>query len=276
MGTCGHAGRAPAVTAYDELVVGNIFAKKEARRKWHATTRPNEVRTVVALSIVAIVLVFLTTDFFYQRWAIRRAAATTPLSIGKAVHLPRLDEHVPRGRFVAAGHTWLALEDEGEEVLVGATPIATKVLGEIDRVELKAAGTSIKEGEVIATLRRNGRRIELRSAVDGVIEAVNEHPERDPDMLRRDPFGDGWLYRVKVHGLAARLKDMHLGEDATLFLARELGRLRDAVAKVGNAQGVGATLADGGPIAEGAMVVIEDTAFDRIAAEIFDPARARG
>ncbi len=227
---------------------------------------------MVALFIVFIVLLFLTTDFFYQRWAIRRAAARAPAGIEKAVHLP-LIEGVPHGRIVAPGHTWLALEEGGGEVVIGADPIATKVLGEIDRVELKAPGARIAKGEVSATILRNGRRIDLRSAVEGVIEAVNETPERDPDILRRDPFDDGWLYRVKAHDLAAQLRDAHIGEDAAEFLSSEIGRLRDALAKAGGAQGVGATLADGGPIAEGAMVPVDDRAFAQIAADIFDPAR---
>lgn len=226
---------------------------------------------MVALAIVFLVLAFLTADFFYQRWAIHREAARAPASLGKAIHLPAIEGHVPHGTFVAPGHTWLALEHGGDQVLVGADPIATGVLGEIDAVELKAAGVTIKKGDVIATIKRGARTIELHSAVAGVIESVNARTDREPDVLRRDPFGDGWLYRLRADDLAAQLRDSHIGEDAALYLSRELGRLRDAVAKVSGAQGVGATLADGGPIAEGAMVPVDDASFNKVAAEIFDP-----
>lgn len=226
---------------------------------------------MVALAIVFLVLIFLTTDFFYQRWSIRREAAQAPASLGKSIHLPAIEGHVPHGTFVAPGHTWLALEHGGNEVLVGADPIATGVLGEIDAVELKPAGAKIKKGEVIATIKRGTRTIELRSAVEGIIEAVNARTEGEPDVMRRDPFGDGWLYRVHADDLASQLRDSHIGEDAAQYLTRELGRLRDAIAKVSGAQGVGATLADGGPIAEGAMVPVDDASFNQVAAEIFDP-----
>ena len=225
---------------------------------------------MVALAIVFLVLFFLTVDFFYQRWSIQREAARTPASAGKAVHLP-LVEHIPHGTFVAPGHTWLTLDHAGNEVTVGADPIATGLLGEIDSLELKGAGARVERGEVIATIKRGARTIELRSAIEGVIEAVNARTEQDPDMLRRDPFGDGWLYRIRAEGLAGQLKDTKIGEEAALYLARELGRLRDAIAKVSGAQGVGATLADGGPIAEGAMVTVDDASFAKVVAEIFDP-----
>jgi glycine cleavage system H protein len=227
---------------------------------------------VVALIVVFLVLTALTVDFFYHRHSIQMAAARAPTISVKAVHLPNIEEHLPHGTFVAPGHTWLAIEHEGNEVLVGADPIATRVLGEIDVVTLRDAGTHVKRGEVIATLRRGDRQVELRSAVEGTIAAVNAKPDVDPDMLRRDPYGDGWLYRIEVDGLAGQLKDMHMGEDAVEYLARELGRLRDAVAKASGEHGVGATLADGGPIAEGAMVAVDDAGFAQIAREIFNPA----
>jgi glycine cleavage system H protein len=228
---------------------------------------------VVALIVVFLVLTALTVDFFHHRHSIQLAGRKAPTIAIKAVHLPNLDEHVPHGTFVAPGHTWLAIEHGGNEVMVGADPIATRVLGEIDAVALKNAGDHVARGEVIATLRRADRSIELRSAVEGVIAAVNAKPDSDPDMLRRDPYGDGWLYRIEVQGLAAQLTEMHMGEDAAEFLARELGRLRDAVAKASGAHGVGATLADGGPIAQGAMVAVDDAGFAQIAREIFNPAR---
>lgn len=225
---------------------------------------------MVALSIVTLVLLFLTVDFFYQRWSLRRAAARAPALVARAVHLPAHAEHVPQGLFVAPGHTWLAIEESGE-VVVGADPIAATMMGDLDHVELKPAGARVRPGEVLATLEKGDRRIELRSAVEGVIEAVNTDPERDPDTLRRDPFGNGWLYRIRPAGLASRLKDMNIGGDAATFMARELGRMRDALARAGGSA-VGPTLADGGPIAAGAAVPVDDETFDEIAALLFDTA----
>jgi glycine cleavage system H protein len=228
---------------------------------------------VVALSIVFLVLLFLTVDFFYHHAVIRRAAARTPIVATRAVHLPAIRAHaVPHAYFIDSGHTWLALEQSGE-VMMGADAIATTLLGEIDEVELKPAGARIAPGDVVATIRRGGRSIELASPVEGVIESVNLDPTHDPDVLRRDPYADGWLYRLKTEGIAGQLGDLHVGEEAALFLSRELDRVRAAIEREAGAAAADAGRAEGGGLAEGAAVSMGDTAFERIVKEIFGQPR---
>ena len=210
--------------------------------------------------VVVLVLLTITTFLIIDHF-LRKAQVGTELSlVGNAAIVPSglaggvgrgaADlVAVPGGTYLAPGHTWVRPQAEGS-VLLGADRLPLHALGRVDHVQTLEPGTAVRRGEPIATLGRGERLVRLYSPVDGVVEAVNWDAERDPERWQVDAFRTGWLYAIRPTGLAAALRRMFVAEEATAWMRREIGRLRDVISKlaVPRAEPVPALLDGGEPM----------------------------
>jgi glycine cleavage system H lipoate-binding protein len=141
--------------------------------------------------------------------------------------------HVPPGVHLHPGHTWARLEADGL-VTVGVDDFAHKLVGPA-AVELPTLGTRVAQGEPALALCDEGCSVPMLSPVDGTVVAVNPAAKNDAAALA-DPYGAGWLFKVKATKLAVNLRQLHRAapalrmlEDAGEALVRrmdpELGRL---------------------------------------------------
>jgi glycine cleavage system H protein len=141
--------------------------------------------------------------------------------------------HLPPGLHLHPGHTWARLEKDGL-VTVGVDDFAHKLVGPA-AVELPALGTRVAQGEPAIALCDEGYSVPMLSPIDGTVVAVNPALKGDAAALA-DPYGAGWLFKVKAPRLAVNLRQLHatapalrMLEDAGEALVRrmdpELGRL---------------------------------------------------
>lgn len=203
------------------------------------------------LLVLLTFVVALTIDYLVQRADARREALAMATSAVPAVATavrrptppppaparqaaPSLGElgRVPAGLFLAPGHDWLQLESSGA-VRLGTDRLALTLLGGLDRLELLPAGSVVHRGDALATLHFGGRSLVLRSPIDAVIDEVNTLVGADPQRLARDPFEEGWLYRLRARGLAPALRSMKVAEEAAAWMSSELARVRDFAAMAG-------------------------------------------
>jgi glycine cleavage system H protein len=177
---------------------------------------------------------------------------------------------VPGGTYLAQGHTWVRPEPEGP-VLMGADQLPLHALGGVDHVQLLEPGTEVRAGQPVATLGRGRRLVRLYSPVDGVVEAANHEAQADPDRVKADPYGKGWLYTIRPQGLAAALRRMFVAEEATTWMRREIGRLRDVISSLGTAgaEPVPALL-DGGAPVDGFAEELSDEQWVAVVETLFE------
>ena len=97
-------------------------------------------------------------------------------------------------------HEWVNTTDitEGEVVRVGITHIAAEALGEIVFVELPEVGDEIEAGEPFGEIESTKSVSDIYAPVSGEIVAVNEELEDNAGIINEDPYGEGWLYDVRV------------------------------------------------------------------------------
>lgn len=97
-------------------------------------------------------------------------------------------------------HEWVNTTDitEGEVVRVGITHIAAEALGEIVFVELPEVGDEIEAGEPFGEIESTKSVSDIYAPVSGEIVAVNEELEDNAGVINEDPYGEGWLYDVRV------------------------------------------------------------------------------
>ena len=104
---------------------------------------------------------------------------------------------VPRDLFYTNDHTWLLVE--GDEGIIGLTDFGQKELAEIVCIDLPDSGTEVVQGSPFGTIEAMKTVAELISPVSGEVVEINETLECDPRQVNIDPYGDGWMIRVKMH-----------------------------------------------------------------------------
>ena len=107
-------------------------------------------------------------------------------------------------------HEWVRLDDDGL-VVVGITDYAQSELGDIVFVEIEPVGTEVGAEEAFGTVEAVKTVSELFAPVAGTIEAINEDLDGAPEAVNTDPYGDGWM--VKVRPADASDLDALLGVD---------------------------------------------------------------
>lgn len=117
--------------------------------------------------------------------------------------------------------TWVRLE--GDTVRVGLTDPAQTRAGKILHVRIKASGTSRERGKPLATVESGKWAGPVMSPVSGVVTEPNPEVEKDPGLLNTDPYGKGWIARLKV-SQPAELNELLKGEAA-------LARFREILAR---------------------------------------------
>ena len=169
--------------------------------------------------------------------------------------------HVPAGVHLHPGHTWARLDADGL-VTVGLDDLAQKLVGPVN-VHLPAPGARVTQGEVAIDLRDRDGSVPMISPVDGTVVAVNPAVKAGT-APQDDPYGAGWLFKVKAPRLAANLRQLHAGaaaqhllEDASDALLRrmepELGRV----------------LQDGGAPVDGIARALAGDRWEAVARELF-------
>lgn len=96
-------------------------------------------------------------------------------------------------------HEWIRLESDGIAV-VGITDFAQRELGDIVYVDINTVGETISEGELFGTVEAVKTVSDLYLPVSGEILEFNAALEADPDLVNSDPYGEGWMIRVKITG----------------------------------------------------------------------------
>jgi glycine cleavage system H protein len=103
---------------------------------------------------------------------------------------------VPQQLRYTAEHEWVAID--GEVAAVGITEHAADALGDVVYVSPPAPGTKVTAGEPCGEIESTKSVSDLYSPVDGEVTDVNSDVEEDPGQVNTDPYGAGWLFKVRL------------------------------------------------------------------------------
>ncbi len=102
----------------------------------------------------------------------------------------------PSDRVYSDSHEWHRLE--GDTLTLGLTAFAVDQLTDVTYVEMKPAGTAFKAGDAVGEVESVKTTSDVYCAAGGQITQVNGALSDDPSLLNSDPYGKGWLIKVKV------------------------------------------------------------------------------
>lgn len=104
--------------------------------------------------------------------------------------------NVPDDLRYAESHEWLRLD--GEDGTVGITDHAQSELSDVVYVELPAVGKKVVAKEPVCVVESVKAASDIYSPVSGTITAVNAALTSNPALINTAPFGDGWIFRIKI------------------------------------------------------------------------------
>jgi len=164
-------------------------------------------------------------------------------------------------RFYHQGHSW-ALPEGHDVVKVGVDDFAQKLFGIPSSIDLPPVGTRLEQAEPGWRVRVDNESIDLLSPVDGEVVDVNESVCRSPELVNSDPYGEGWLMKVRVPRWKANAGNLLSGAVARTWMEEATAALRARMAT-----SVGPVLQDGGVPVTGIAKSLSEDEWTEIARE---------
>src|SRR3954465_12040250 len=93
-------------------------------------------------------------------------------------------------------HEWIRIE--GDEAVIGITDFAQHELGDIVYVEIETVGKELEAGAVFGTVEAVKTVSDLFLPVHGTVTEVNGKLNANPELVNTDPYGDGWMVKMKL------------------------------------------------------------------------------
>lgn len=106
---------------------------------------------------------------------------------------------IPKDLKYAKSHEWARAEDDGT-VTIGISDHAQGALGDLVFVEAPGVGDAIEANAVCAVVESVKAASDVYSPIAGTVVAVNDLLESTPELVNSDPYGKGWLFRVRPDG----------------------------------------------------------------------------
>lgn len=219
---------------------------------------------MTVILVLSTFVVFILIDFVLSRNKVVETEEEYA-GVGAAVLDPSYVEGflVPEKLQYHPGHSW-AMRERKRLARVGVDEFAAALMGRIDRVELPKPGTWLRQGQKAFSFYRDGEKTEVLSPTEGEVVEVNREIAADASLLRKDPYGAGWLLMVNVPDEETVSRNM-----VPAGMVRNW--MRDAVERLYSLQPqlAGAVAADGGRPAEDLFAALPGASWRELTAEFF-------
>lgn len=104
--------------------------------------------------------------------------------------------NIPKDLKYTEDHEWLRVE--GDTGIVGITDYAQKELGDIVYVEVETVGEKLSQNDTLGSVEAVKTVADIYIPVDGEVLEKNEALDDTPELINTDPYGDGWIAKIKI------------------------------------------------------------------------------
>jgi len=103
--------------------------------------------------------------------------------------------NIPENLLYSEDHEWIKVD--GDEALLGITDFAQKELGDIVFVEVETVDEALDKGETFGTIEAVKTVSDMFMPAGGTVLEFNEQIEDTPEVINKDPYGEGWIIKIK-------------------------------------------------------------------------------
>jgi CheY-like chemotaxis protein/glycine cleavage system H lipoate-binding protein len=175
---------------------------------------------------------------------------------------------IPGGVFIATGHTWAAMFEDGT-VRIGLDDLARKLLGTVDGIEFPNLGMTIAAGQPLFTVTQGTRRVPFLSPVSGKVLENNSGLGKHLDALETTSYGENWICVIDADKLDAEIKDLKIGNGAVAFYQEELDRFKEMTRSMSRRTPDGSTAPAGEEMYTGEMQDLDDRDHEALVGAFF-------
>jgi CheY-like chemotaxis protein/glycine cleavage system H lipoate-binding protein len=175
---------------------------------------------------------------------------------------------IPGGVFIAAGHTWAAMFEDGT-VRVGIDDFARKLLGTVDGIEFPNLGMTVAVGQPLFTVTQGTRRVSFLSPVSGKVLENNNGLGKHLDALETTAYGENWICVIDADKLDAEIKELKIGNGAVAFYQDELDRFKEMTKSMSRRTPDGSTAPAGEEMYTGEMQDLDDRDHEALVGAFF-------
>ena len=221
---------------------------------------------MVAALVLGTFVCFVIIDYYLQTRQPRAARAVVALAEPEGASYPMNivgGFKLPAGLSYHSGHAWAAKESRNV-VRIGLDDFAVRLLGKADELELPARGRWLRQGEKGWTLARGSHRFEMLSPIEGEVVDVNPEVLRDPSIIRKDPYGLGWLVAVDSPAVDSNLKNLLRGRLAQRWMEESVATLQTHFSPT-----TGVHMQDGGHAIPDLLGLLPEERWDKVVRELF-------
>ena len=209
--------------------------------------------------VMAIGYLLLLIPFW---WLVARERGADAGAALAPVQAMRSWFNLPEGLHFHRGHAWAVPERDGL-FRVGIDDFAQRLVGRADALDLPRPGTVVEVGTPGMKLKVDGHAVKVLSPVGGEVVETNPDALRDPRVVCDDPYGTGWLMKVRVPRPALALSNLLSGKVARAWMDEAAETLSSLMGPK-----LGPVLQDGGVPVSGFARELSPQEWPRIAEEL--------
>jgi len=219
----------------------------------------------VILVLSTFIMFLLIDHFFSKKPALQIAVQPTVAREIVAPLQPSLvgGFKVPDNLRYHPGHTW-ALSESPSLVRVGVDDFASKLMGKVERLSLPQRGQWIRQGQKLASVYRDGAKVDMLSPIEGSVADINDALAQNPELARQDPYGEGWLVTVQSPDAKTNFRNLMSGALARWWTEEAASRLQKRVPAA-----LGALAQDGGVAMDNLTAQMPEQNWTELTREFF-------
>lgn len=168
---------------------------------------------------------------------------------------------IPAGVHFHPGHSW-ARVDSHDTVRVGLDDFAHKLIGDPTKIELPELNSFLEQGQKGWQLTVGSETVEMLSPVRGAVIEVNPKVLETPDLVGRDPYGEGWLLKLRVPSTKVAMRNLLSGRFAKAWMDETANSVREHMGGE-----LGLAMQDGGVPISGFAKQLSPNDWQRIASK---------
>jgi len=224
---------------------------------------------MTVLLVLFTFMTFLLIDHFFSKKSVvvqpvlqvaPREARLAPSLVG-GFQVPEKLRYHP-------GHTW-ALSESPNLVRVGMDDFASKLAGKVEGITLPQRGQWIRQGQKVCTLHRDGIAVDMVSPIEGSVSDINDALAQNPELARKDPYGEGWLITVQSPDAKTNFKNLLGGALARWWTEESANRLRMKLPTLAGMTPAAALAQDGGVAIDNVASQLPDKEWGTLTKEFF-------